>query len=95
MTFPHDSVAIGDEWTNEKYMPQLKVTLKTTCYIESIYNNIIQIKVKGRIGLATSLSREFSGLYLISEKNYQLISTKIELGDGGASAKGVIDIEAR
>jgi hypothetical protein len=61
IAFPKDSVAMGDEWTNEKPMPLIGGKRISTYYIESIYNSVIQIKVDGTLETSQGKSEDFSG----------------------------------
>jgi hypothetical protein len=98
ITFPAEKIAIGDEWTSEQDIPGTTYKRTSTYYIESIYDNTIQIKVEGILDGPESDAKKFSGRYFLDKNTCQLVSCEIErkgkteLGDKG---KMVISLTAK
>jgi hypothetical protein len=98
ITFPVEKIAIGDEWTSEQSIPGTNYKRTSTYHIESIYDNIIQIKVAGILDGPADDVKKFTGRYFLDKNTCQLISCEIErkgkteLGDKG---KTVISLEAK
>jgi len=96
--FPADSVAIGEEWSDERIMPLTGAKRESHYYIESIRDSVINIKLYGNLKVGSRGTSKFTGEYAIDQKSKSLISGKIEteaktlLND---KAKVVVEITSR
>ena len=95
--FPADSIAIGEEWTNERIDPLRNARWVSHYYIESIKDGAVNIKLYGVIEIGVKKNK-FTGDYVIEQKTGALTSGKIEIeGQTMTQGKGklVIDITSR
>jgi hypothetical protein len=98
IVFPKEKLALGDDWTNEGKVPLTGGKRITNYQIESIKDEIITIKVSGKVEIDSHSSEDFYGEYLLDEKTKGLISAKITmeietLFEG--KIKEVIDIKGK
>jgi hypothetical protein len=94
IVFPKDSIAVGDEWTNERIIPLNGAKRISSYKILKVMDGTIEIAETGVLEMPNGgESTRFTGNYIIDADTKGLISAKIELKTK-QDLKASIDIEA-